>query len=70
MLITDENACSYREPALITEHLSALKGVANQWGFERVRVIGSVRHQASRLASSYAQVSDRRVGVSQDKFEQ
>jgi hypothetical protein len=70
VLITDENACSYREPALITEHLSGLKDVANQWGFERVRVIGSVRHQASRLASSYAQGSDRRVGVSQDKFEQ
>jgi len=69
-LIADENACSYREPVLVTEHLSAFKDVANQWGFERVRVLGSVRHQASRLASSYAQVSDRRVGVSQDKFEQ
>jgi len=69
VLISDENACSYRDPSLVAAHLTAFRDLAIQWGFDRVRVIGSVRQQAFRLASSYAQTSDRRVGASQEDFE-
>ena len=69
VLVSDENACSYRDPVLVTEHLSAFREMADRWGFGRVRVLGSVRHQAARMASSYAQISDRRVGASQSGFE-
>jgi len=69
VLISDENACSYRDPVQVREHVKAFTELAKTWGFERVRILGSVRHQAARLASSYAQISDRRVGASQSDFE-
>lgn len=69
MLISDENACSYRDPTLLFSHLKEFSELSKEWGFKRLRILGSVRQQATRLASSYAQVSDRRIGASQSDFE-
>lgn len=68
VLISDENVCS-QEPSTRAEHLSEFNALAGKWGFDQVRVFGSVRHQASRFASSYAQISDSRIGASQRDFE-
>ena len=68
VLISDESACS-QEPFTRARHLAEFTDLANQWGFTRVRAFGSVRHQASRMASDYAQLSDRRLGASQRDFE-
>lgn len=69
VLISDENACSYRDPVQVRQHTKEFVRLSRKWGFERVRIFGSVRQQATRLASSYAEVSDRKVGASQSKFE-
>ena len=68
VLVSDEGIGN-KEPVTIKMHLSELNDLANQWGFTQVRAFGSVRYQASRMASSYAQVSDRRLGASQRDFE-
>lgn len=69
VLLSDEGIGN-KEPVTVQTHLSELNALANQWGFTRVRAFGSVRHQASRMASSYAQGSERRLGASQRDFEE
>lgn len=50
-------------------HLEELGTVAREWGFSRLRVIMSIRRQDRKLASGYAEVSDRVRGASQKNFE-
>ena len=69
VLLSDENACNPRDPVRLHAHLKALRDLSQKWGFERMRVFCSVRQQATRMASGYAQVSDRRLGASQQGFE-
>lgn len=51
-------------------HLVELREVALEWGFSRVKVIMGIRRQDEKLASGYAQVSDKVKGASQKSFEQ
>lgn len=50
-------------------HLEELGRVARVWGFSRLRVIMGIRRQDRKLASGYAEVSDRVRGASQENFE-
>lgn len=69
ILISDENVCDHSGPILIKKHLSAFVDLLSGGGFDRVRILCSVRQQATRFASGYAQMSDRYVGASQSDFE-
>lgn len=51
-------------------HLGSLAKAVRRLGFSQVKVLLTVRRQDERLASSYAQVSDRVIGASQENFEQ
>jgi hypothetical protein len=53
----------------LSRHLKELKNVAPNWGYERVRVLLSTRRQDTRLASGYAQSSNRVRGAGQQNFE-
>lgn len=69
-LISDEGAMvAYIDPVSIKYHLKALADIASKWGFSKTRVLISIRRQPTKLASAYAQVSDRCVGASQRDFE-
>jgi len=70
VLISDENAGSWVDPFVLKSHLITFQRLTRKWNFGRVRVLISVRNQAEKFASSYAQISDRRVGASQADFEQ
>jgi hypothetical protein len=70
VLISDENVCDHAGPVLAGKHLSEFVDLLVERGFDRVRILCSVRQQATRLASGYAQVSDRCVGASQFDFEE
>jgi len=50
-------------------HLQKLSDVANDWGFSDTKVLAVTRRQDTRLASGYAQVSDRVRGAGQEGFE-
>ena len=50
-------------------HLQELSDIAADWGFSDVEVIATARRQDTRIASSYAQVSNRVLGASQKNFE-
>lgn len=50
-------------------HLMELRKVALEWGFSQVKVIMGIRRQDRKLASGYAQVSDKVKGASQENFE-
>jgi hypothetical protein len=50
-------------------HLRKLSEVASNWGFANVKVLAVTRRQDTRLASGYAQVSDRVLGAGQEGFE-
>lgn len=69
ILISDENMCDHSGPILVGKHLSAFIDLLSGRGFDRVRTLCSVRQQATRFASGYAQMSDRYAGASQSDFE-
>lgn len=50
-------------------HLKKISDVATKWGFADTKVLAATRRQDTRLASGYAQVSDRVRGASQEGFE-
>jgi hypothetical protein len=50
-------------------HLRRLSAVATNWGFAETKVLAVTRQQDTRLASGYAQVSDRVRGADQEGFE-
>jgi hypothetical protein len=56
-------------PSCLASHLRVLKDVISAHGFSVLKVIFSVRRQDKKLASGYAQVSDRVRGASQRGFE-
>ncbi len=71
VVISDENVSKLgRCPLQFAEHLGEFRRLAERWGFERVRLLVSIRSQATWLASAYAQISDRRAGASQSDFEE
>jgi hypothetical protein len=85
VLVSDENVCvnlrnkrdylgsnrslKGRDPYTVRDHLRKLVELAETWGFERVRLLISVRRQDQWLASAYSQTSNRRPGASQKDFE-
>ena len=69
VLLSDENACTGCLPDLLYQHLVMMTELSRRWGFSKLRLLGSVRHQATFLASAYAQTSDRLRGASQADFE-
>ncbi|MFB6274455.1 MAG: hypothetical protein ABEL51_16345 [Salinibacter sp.] len=56
-------------PYWIASHLRELRRAAAGWGYERVRVLLTTRRQDTKLASSYAQLSNRVRGAGQQNFE-
>lgn len=52
-----------------SNHLDALKEAGRQQGFSQVRILFTTRRQDTKLASGYAQVSNRVRGASQQNFE-
>lgn len=69
VLVTDENVGHFMEPVAAREHVQRFVDVANRWHFDEVRVLVSVRNQATMFASDYAQMSDQRPDASQEHFE-
>jgi len=53
----------------VSSHLRALRAAAGGWGYERVQVLLTPRRQDTKLASSYAQLSNRVRGAGQQNFE-
>lgn len=56
-------------PHLVSCHLRELKRVSSNWGYERVRLLLTTRRQDTRLASEYAQKSNKLQGPGQRSFE-
>jgi hypothetical protein len=69
VLVTDENVGHFMEPVAAREHVARFADVAAQWHFDDVRILVSVRNQATLFASDYAQMSDQRPEASQEHFE-
>lgn len=59
-----------RDPFSTRAHLEELSKVVLGQYFSRIRVLVAVRRQDSWVASSYAQLSNRWAGASQDHFEE
>ena len=53
----------------VSSHFRELRRAAEAWGYERVRVLLTPRRQDTKLASSYAQLSNRVRGAGQQNFE-
>lgn len=56
-------------PSMVARHLGELASVAADWGFSETKVLLTLRRQDTKLASSYAQLSNRVWGASQSHFE-
>lgn len=56
-------------PSFVSIHLEELSKVASDCGFSETKVLLTVRRQDTKLASSYAQLSNRVRGASQKHFE-
>jgi len=54
----------------VSNHFCELRRAARAWGYGRVRVLLTTRRQDTKLASSYAQLSNRVRGAGQQNFEQ
>lgn len=54
----------------LVSHLKRLRSHSSKFGYGKVKVLFTTRRQDTRLASGYAQVSDRVRGASQENFEQ
>lgn len=57
-------------PSTFALHLDELKSVATACGFSKTKVLMTLRRQDTKLASSYAQLSNRVRGASQSHFEE
>ncbi|PSQ86202.1 MAG: hypothetical protein BRD42_06120 [Bacteroidetes bacterium QS_3_64_15] len=57
------------DPYSVSSHFRELRRAADAWGYERVRVLLTPRRQDTKLASSYAQLSNRVRGAGQQNFE-
>jgi len=57
------------DPFSLSSHVNVLSEVASECGFSEVKVLMTMRRQDTRLASIYAQISDRVRGASQKGFE-
>lgn len=60
---------SRADPYYVSSHLRELRRAATAWGYERIRVLLTTRRQDTKLASSYAQLSNRVRGAGQQNFE-
>lgn len=56
-------------PFLTQAHLAEFRKVLMNWGFSQLKVIMGIRRQDRKMASGYAQVSDKVRGASQENFE-
>ena len=60
---------SRADPYYVCAHLRELRRAAEGWGYGRVRVLLTLRRQDTKLASSYAQLSNRVRRAGQQNFE-
>ncbi|MCS3628945.1 hypothetical protein GGP53_002824 [Salinibacter ruber] len=57
-------------PSTFGGHLEAMSEAASEYGFGDIKILATTRRQDTRLASTYAQISDRIRGASQKNFEE
>lgn len=57
------------DPYQVSSHFRELRKAAAKWGYDDVRVLLTTRRQDTKLASSYAQLSNRVRGARQENFE-
>ncbi len=57
------------EASTVARHVEALAEIAADWGFSETKVLLTLRRQDTKLASGYAQMSNRVKGASQSHFE-
>lgn len=53
----------------LTSHLESLQSHSSKFGYRKVKVLVTTRRQDTKLASGYAQASNRVRGASQESFE-
>lgn len=71
VLVSDEGCLvEDHDPFLVSHHLENIAKMAKKWGFSEVKVIVTIRRQDTKMASSYAQISDRIEKASQENFEE
>jgi hypothetical protein len=57
------------DPYVVSRHLKKLREVSSGWGYGQVRFLLTTRRQDTRLASGYAQMSNRVRGAGQHNFQ-
>ncbi|MCS3657960.1 hypothetical protein GGQ11_002761 [Salinibacter ruber] len=54
----------------LTSHLEKLQSLSSKFGYRDLKVLFTIRRQDTKLASEYAEVSDKVRGASQENFEE